>query len=203
MSDGKGAPTPDLTRPKSVRAHDAVLQATRELLQEGGLPAATVDEIARRSGVSKATIYNHWPSRTAVAAEAFGGQMADAIPLPDIGSATGDLTEQARRVAAFYASDAGTVFAQLLAAGTTDPHAGEYFRDFFLVGRREAIRTLWDRARRRGEVRSDVDVETAIDLLFGPLIFRLLSGHAPLDADAAEAIADAALHGLLAQDTAK
>lgn len=184
-------------KPRSARAHEAVLSAASELLAGGGLPAATVDAISARSGVSKATIYKHWPSRTAVAAEAFGVEMATAIPLPDTGSARGDLTEQVRRVSEFYASPAGTVFAQLLAACVTDPEAARFFREFFLAGRRQAIATLWRRALERGEVDAEIDVEVAIDVLFGPLIFRLLSGHAPLNQAEAEAIAAAALHGLL------
>ena len=56
-------PTPNGAR--SARIHRLLLQVTGLLLDEGGLPAATVDAIAERSGVSKATIYNHWPSRTA------------------------------------------------------------------------------------------------------------------------------------------
>ncbi|MFI9384550.1 TetR/AcrR family transcriptional regulator [Kutzneria sp. NPDC052558] len=184
--------------PRSVRAHNDVLAATMALLDEGGLPCATVDAISARSGVSKATIYKHWPNRTAVAAEAFGLRMADAIPLPDNGNARDDLTEQVRRVSAFYAGHSGRVFAQLLAATVADPEAAPYFRQFFLDGRRKAIGVLWDRALARDEVRAEVSVETAIDLLFGPLIFRLLSGHAPLTVAEADAISGAALGGLLA-----
>ncbi|HEY0495960.1 MAG TPA: TetR/AcrR family transcriptional regulator [Kutzneria sp.] len=184
--------------PRSVRAHNDVLAATIALLDEGGLPAATVDAISARSGVSKATIYKHWPNRTAVAAEAFGRRMADAIPLPDNGNARDDLAEQVRRVSAFYAGRHGRVFAQLLAATVADPEAAPFFREFFLDGRRQAVAVLWDRALARGEVKPSVSVETAIDLLFGPLIFRLLSGHAPLTPAEADAIAAAALTGLLA-----
>ncbi|WP_329129137.1 TetR/AcrR family transcriptional regulator [Streptomyces sp. NBC_01476] len=182
---------------RSMRSHDAAIAATRELLAEGGLPAVTVDAIADRSGVSKATLYKHWPSKTAVAAEAFGTQMAEAVPLPDTGTARGDFTEQIVRVSAFYASPAGAVFAQLLAACVGDPEAAPYFRRFFLARRREAIRTLWARALRRGEVDPTVDVETAIDVLFGPLVFRRLSGHQPLTEAGAAAVAHAALDGLL------
>lgn len=184
-------------RPRSVRARKAVLDATNELLAEGGLPVATIDAISARSGVSKATIYKHWPSRTAVAAEAFGQRMSSAVQLPDTGSARGDFTTQVRLVSEFYASQAGTVFAQLLAASVTDAEAAHFFRTFFLAGRRQAIAELWKRSRDRGEVRPDVDVAVAHDILFGPLIFRLLTGHAPLSEEQAEQIADAALHGLL------
>jgi AcrR family transcriptional regulator len=185
-------------RPRSLRARSAVLAATDELLTEGGLPAATIDAISARSGVSKATIYKHWPSRTAVAAEAFGQRMATAVPLPDTGSARGDFAGQVRLVSEFYASPAGTVFAQLLAASVTDPEAAVFFRTFFLAGRRRAIAELWQRALDRGEVDASIDVEVAQDILFGPLIFRLLSGHAPLTEDKADEIAMAALNGLLA-----
>jgi AcrR family transcriptional regulator len=184
-------------RPRSARAHQAVLAATRQLLEEGGLPATTVDAISARSGVSKATIYKHWPSRTAVAAEAFGLQMADAVALPDTGSAVGDFSEHLRRVSAFYASPAGTVFAQLLAACVTDREGAAYFRQFFLHGRRQGMGELWQRALERGEARPDIDVDTAQDILVGPLIFRLMTGHTPLSIERADAVARAALAGLL------
>jgi AcrR family transcriptional regulator len=193
------SPGPDLTRPRSVRAHDAVLVATRELLRKGGLPAATVDAIAARSGVSKATIYKHWPSRTAVAAEAFGNAMAQATPIPDTGSAREDLIAQVRQVSAFYASEEGGVFAQLLAAGVTDPDGARYFRDFFLAGRRESTRIIWQRAVDNGEARPGIDTDTAADLLFGGLIYRLLNGNTPLTQERADAMVHAALDGLLRQ----
>jgi AcrR family transcriptional regulator len=184
-------------RPRSIKVHEAAVDATRALLREGGLPAATIDAIAARSGVSKATLYKHWPSRTAVAAEAFGRDMADAVPLPDTGTTEGDLVEQVRLVSRFYASPEGTVFSQLLAASVTDEGGAAYFRAWFLAGRRMAVTRLWERGVERGDVRADVDVDTATDLLFGPLVFRLMTGHLPLTDDAAEAVARAALHGLL------
>lgn len=184
-------------KPRSIRVHEAALDATRALLREGGLPAATIDAISARSGVSKATLYKHWPSRTAVAAEAFGRDMADAVPLPDTGTTEGDLVEQVRLVSRFYASAEGTVFSQLLAASVTDEGGAAYFRAWFLASRRAAVRTLWERGLARGDVRAEVDVDTATDLLFGPLVFRLMTGHLPLTDDAAEAVARAALHGLL------
>ncbi len=188
------------TKPRSLRVHDAALRAAVDLLAEGGLPAATMDAVVARSGVSKATLYKHWPSRTALAAEAFGRRMADAVPLPDTGSARGDLTEQVRRVSAFCASADGRVYAQLLAACVTDPCAGAYFRRFFLQARREAVAELWRRAARRGETAPGIDADTATDVLFGALVFRLMAGHVALTEPEADRIAAAALRGLLSPD---
>lgn len=191
MSDGK------LGRPRSVKAHQAVLIATAQLLIEGGYPATTVDAISQRSGVSKATIYKHWPSRTAVAAEAFGGQLATTVGTPHTDDPRADLIEQVHRVNSFYASVTGRVFAQLLAACVTDPDGAAYFSEYFLAARRTEIANLWARAGAAGLTRPGVDVDVATDVLFGPLIFRLLTGHADLSDANAAAIATAALDGLL------
>lgn len=190
----------DFVRPtgaRSDRIHQAILVATAELLDEGGFPSATMDAIAARSGASKATLYKHWPSRTAVAAEAFGTTMAEALPLPDTGSTTGDLTEQVVRVSAFYASARGKVFAQLLAACVEDASGAAYFREYFLNGRRAAITELWQRGVERGDADADVAIDDVIDILFGPLIFRRMTGHCALTEEHARRLAATALRGLL------
>jgi AcrR family transcriptional regulator len=182
---------------RSARVHEQVLVATAALLDEGGCAAATVDAISARSGVSKATIYKHWPSRTAIAAKAFGRMMASDTPLPDTGSTVDDLTEMVRRVSAFYASPRGRIFAELVAACVGDPAGAPYFRAYFLAGRRAAITELWDRARERGDVDPDISVDDVIDILFGPLIFRLLTDHLDLTEENATRLAKTALAGLL------
>ena len=185
------------TGARSDRIHQAILVATAELLDEGGFPAATMDAIAARSGASKATLYKHWPSRTAVAAEAFGTMMAEALPLPDTGSTATDLTEQVVRVSAFYASARGEVFAQLLAACVEDTTGAAYFREYFLSGRRAAINELWRRGVDRGEADAGTAIDDVIDILFGPLIFRRMTGHYPLTEEHARQLAATALRGLL------
>ena len=191
---------PHFVRPtgaRSDRIHQSILDATAELLDDGGFPATTMDAIAARSGASKATLYKHWPSRTAVAAEAFGEMMARALPLPDTGETARDLVEQVVRVSAFYASDRGTVFAQLLAACVDDPAGAAYFRRYFLDGRRTAIDTLWQRGLERGDVDADVDIDDVIDILFGPLVFRRLTGHYALTEGHARRLAETAVRALL------
>lgn len=184
-------------RKQSIRARTAVLKATRELLLEGGLKAATVDAISARSGVSKATMYKHWANRTMIAIDAFADYMSESILIPDTGSARGDLTTHLLRVGEFYASPAGAIYAQLLANTVDDLEARALLINRFLEGRRQVVRLLWQRGLDRGEVRRDIEVEVAIDVLSGAMIFRLILGHAPLDLTHMEAIVDAALNGLL------
>jgi AcrR family transcriptional regulator len=185
-------------RPRSEDARRAVLAAAGALLDEGGLPLVTIEAVSARSGVGKPTIYRYWPNRLAVAIDAFADRMAAQVPPADLGDARGDLSEQVRRVAAFYSTHEGTVLTQLLGAAAADPAAAKQLRDGFLVGRWADTTRMWQRAVARGEVRADIPAEVAIDVLFSPIVYRLLVGHAPIDPESAGAIADAVLGGLLA-----
>jgi AcrR family transcriptional regulator len=185
-------------RPRSQEARSAVLEAAGALLEEEGLPAVTIEAVSARSGIGKPTIYRYWPNRLAVAIDAFAARMAGQVSPADLGDARSDLTEQVRRVAAFYATHDGTVLTQLLGATATDPAAAQQLRDRFLADRWAQTTKMWQRAVSRGEVRADIAPEVAIDVLFSPIIYRLLVRHAPIDPESAAAIADAVLGGLLA-----
>ena len=183
-------------RPRSEQSRDAVLRATSELMLEVGLRAMTTDEIARRSGASKATIYKWWPNKYAVAIEAFLTEMFAESPDPDTGSAPEDFRLALRGLMRFYTGPSGRVFAQLVGEAQFDPTVAAELRDRLVGSRRGLVRSIWDRGVARGELRPDTDPEAAIDLVFGPAMYRLVAGHAPLDDAAAETIIDAALRGL-------
>jgi hypothetical protein len=109
----------------------------------------------------------------------------------------GDLTAQIKRVSAFYASPVGSVFAQLLATAMQDPVAAERLSEWLRASRQHGIAQLWDRAIARGEVRADLDPEIAMDIVFGPVMWRLTSGRKPFAPNDADKIVDAVLNGLL------
>ena len=183
-------------RPRSQQARAAVLRATSELMREVGLRAMTTEDIAARSGASKATIYKWWPNKYAVAVEAFLSEMAVESADPDTGSAREDFRRALRGLIHFYTGEYGRAYAQLVGEAQFDPKIGAELRDHLVGARRELVRAIWDRGVARGELRADVDPEVAIDLIFGPAMYRLVAGHAPLDDTAAEAVVDAAIRGL-------
>ena len=183
-------------RPRSQQARAAVLRATSELMCEVGLRAMTTDDIAARSGASKATIYKWWPNKYAVAVEAFLSEMAVESADPDTGSAREDFRLALRGMVHFYTGENGRAYAQLVGEAQFDPKIGAELRDHLVGSRRELVRAIWDRGVARGELRADVDPEVAIDLIFGPAMYRLIAGHAPLDDTAAAAVVDAAIRGL-------
>jgi AcrR family transcriptional regulator len=186
-------------RPRSERSRAAVLRAASELMREVGLRAMTTDEIATRSGTSKATIYKWWPNKYAVAVEAFLSEMSTESADPDTGSAHEDFRLALRGLIHFYASPGGRIFAQLVAEAQFDPEVAVELRDRLVGGRRELVGAIWDRGVARGELAPDVNPEVAIDLVFGPAMYRLVARHAPLDETAADQIVDAAMRGLAAR----
>jgi AcrR family transcriptional regulator len=165
-------------------------------MQEVGLRAMTTELIAARSGASKATIYKWWPNKYSVAVEAFLSEMLADSADPDTGSAHDDLVIVLRGVMHFYTTTSGRVFAQLVGEAQSDPVVQAELRDGLIHSRRRVGRAIWDRGVARGELRADVDPEVAIDVIFGPAMYRLVTGNGPLDAASADAIVDASLSGL-------
>ena len=184
-------------RPVSLESRKAVLTTAAGLLDERGFAGFTIDEVARRSGVSKATIYKHWTGGYEVAVDAYGTIVTDAVPVIDTGDVVADLTGQIRRLAEFYASPRGRVIAQLLAAGTGQERGAALLREKLFAKRRTAKAALIERGKADGQLRPDLDTELAIDLLFGPIVFRLFNGITPLDADGAAALARMALRAIV------
>jgi AcrR family transcriptional regulator len=193
------APARSPGRPRSEQSRIAVLRATSELLHEVGLRAMTTEEISARSGASKATIYKWWPNKYAVAVEAFLSEMMAESPDPDTGSAHEDFRLVIRGLTHFYGGDSGRVFAQLVGEGQCDPLVQAELRAHLVAPRRQLMRTVWERGVARGELRGDVDPDSAIDLLIGPMLYRLLLGEERLSNESADTLVDAVMRGLSAE----
>lgn len=155
----------------------------------------TTEEISHRSGASKATIYKWWPNKYAVAVEAFLTEMMAESPDPDTGSAHEDFRRVIRGLAHFYTGGSGRVFAQLVGEAQSDPLVQAELHTHLTEPRRTLMKAIWARGVARGELRPDLDVDAAIDQLIGPMLYRLLLGHAPLDDATADALVDGAMCG--------
>ncbi len=180
-------------RPRSEAAREAVLRAAWTLLAERPLGTITVAEIARRSRVSKPTIYKWWPTKAALAVEAFFAFTALETPFPQAKSAALRLRRQLESLVAFYGGKAGEIVADIVSQGRTDPDTLEYFREHYLALRRGEARGILEEGIRNGEFAEDLDPEVALDMLYGPVYYRLLFAHAPLDKRFARKLADRAL----------
>ena len=198
MSSDVTAETPQRGRPRSERARKAILEAASELLLARGLSAVSMDAVAERAGVSKATIYRWWPTKETLALDALYTEWAAARPQPrDTGSLRGDLLSLLRPWARLAGSRPyGRVVAALLTEAQTDPVFAAEYRERFVEPRRQQARDIFRRAIERGEIPADTKVEVALDLLYGPLYHRLLHGHAPLNDRFVREVIDMVLDGV-------
>jgi AcrR family transcriptional regulator len=184
-------------RPRSSEADRAILDAAVSLLDERGLAGMSIEEVAARAGVSKATIYRRWPSKGLLALDAFVGQFQSRQPQPDTGSLRGDLRAALGSwVEAVTTTPAGRMLRGLIAEAQHDDSLRTAWRDRVLEPLRVRHRALLDRAIARGEIQADVDQEVVLDLFFGAAQHRLLLGHLPLSEDFINRVVDIILDGI-------
>jgi AcrR family transcriptional regulator len=155
-----------------------------------------MEAVAARAGVGKPTVYRWWPDRHAVAMAALMDEpSAEPAPSPRR-TAIASLREQLRAIARRFATTTGRHVASMIAAAQPESEISKAFRNHFVLARRREGRELLEVAIERGEVKKDVDPEVVLDLLYGPLFFRLLMGHARLDEAFMEDVLDGVLEGI-------
>ncbi|HEX6037737.1 TetR/AcrR family transcriptional regulator [Longimicrobium sp.] len=180
-------------RPRSEEAHTAILTASIDLIRDVGYDAVTMEGIAARAGVGKATVYRRWKSREALVVEAIGRIVA-AVPDPDTGSTRGDLLALMTATLRMYEDPASAaLLSGLVAAMARSAPIADAVRTGFVGIREEAVRRVLRRGMARGDLRQDVDLELALHLLHGPMFYRFLITGGPVDAALATDCVDTVL----------
>jgi AcrR family transcriptional regulator len=151
----------------------------------------SIEEVASRAGVGKATIYRRWASRGALALDAFLTEFRSQQPLPDTGTLHGDLLAALRAwIRSVTRTSAGPTLAGLIAEAQRDPELAAAWRERVIERLRSQHRIMLDRAVERGEISADTDYEVVLDLIFGAAYHRLLQGHQPLTDKFARQVVD-------------
>jgi AcrR family transcriptional regulator len=185
----KVAPRP-AGRPRSEQARRAVLEAAYKLLKVKGFQAVGSHEIANAAGVSSATLYRWWDSKEDILFDACFEHMKPVLAVSGSGSALARLRRYVLYVAEFLASDDGVVMARLFTGIHDDSKLRRMFLERYVMSRRQMQRRFIGEAIASGQLKRRTDPELLIDALNGPLFFRWLQGHAPLDKSFAEGIFD-------------
>jgi AcrR family transcriptional regulator len=186
-------------RPRSETAQTAILAAAITLLLSEGLHAMSMDDVAERAGVSKATIYRWWASKELLALDALSTEWAapKSSRQRDTGNLRGDLLAVLRPwIRQLNEKPYGRVIAGLVAQAQTDDDFAALYRENFVQPRRNAVRPVLLRAIARGEIAPDTDLEVGLDLLYGPIYHRLLHRHAPLNDRFTQQVVDAVIRAV-------
>lgn len=167
-------------RPRSDEAHQAILKAALAEVSKTGFRAMTLDAIATRANVGKMTIYRRWPNKAAVVMDAFLALIGPATEFPDAPTAAESIRRQLHLQVAFFRGKYGKIIKALLGEAQFDRELADAFRDRWIEPRREMVRSVLRRAIAEGDLDPKMDLETAIDLLYGPIYYRLQIGTGPI-----------------------
>ncbi|MDF1845838.1 MAG: TetR/AcrR family transcriptional regulator [Parvibaculaceae bacterium] len=196
MIDRVKSEKPKRGRPRSEAARRAILNAASTLLEEGGISAVTMEAVAARAKVGKPTIYRSWPNARALAMATL--MEADSAPtnVRETASPLADLERQLLKVVDKFATKRGGQVRLMLAAAEQDSEIAKGFRNQVILKSRVEGRDLLTRAIDAGDIRADANIEIALDMIYGPLFYRVLIGHLPLDEAFAKGLLREVLRGL-------
>ncbi len=189
------APSRAPGRPRCPTTHQAILDAANNLLDEIGFTNMSLEGIAARAGVGKATIYRRWSNKASVVMDAFLAATAKEIAFPNTSSAREDIRRQMRSVVKVLNGPRGRTIATLIGVVQSDNELAEAFRTRFVAVRRGEAKAVVQRGIANGEFKPDMDLESVLDCLYGPLYFRLLIGHEKASAKYADQLVDLVLRG--------
>ena len=176
MADESGASLD----PRTVRTRERVLAAMVELVGEIGFGRVTMGGVAARARVARSTLYRHWPDLTELLDDALRSHVLRSID-PDSGDLRGDLLTLLRAAAGFLGDrDLRATFLAMLAEAQLDPALAEMHARAEHARRARLVAVL-ERARQRGELAADVDVEVLLDDLVAPVFHRTMMRGLDLD----------------------
>jgi AcrR family transcriptional regulator len=156
-----------------------ILDATLEVLAEVGYDRLTMDAVAARAKASKATLYRRWTNKVSLVIEALQHAKGPE-EVPDTGSLRGDLQATYCGMGGLVDRDAVATFASVLTAIARDADFAAAFRREVVGPKVAAAHVIWERARQRGEICGDVDLDLLEPALAGIVLHRVfLMGEAP------------------------
>ena len=186
---------------RNAETSRAILQAAAAILQERGYANFTIEEVARRSGASKSTIYRWWSNKMSLLFDCYAGEAETMLEIPNFGNVEQEIICMVRSLWKFWReTPSGQAFRLMIAEAQTDPSAVAEWRNRFLPERRKLLLLVLQRAAERGELRRDIDFETVMDIMFGHCWYRLLTGQIDDDVKVITAMVRSIVQGITRKD---
>ncbi|MGH3262278.1 MAG: TetR/AcrR family transcriptional regulator C-terminal ligand-binding domain-containing protein [Trebonia sp.] len=181
---GRDAPVPGVRAaadPRVVLSRERVLAAALDLLTESGLGELTIDDVSKRSGVAKTTLYRPWPNRAALVFDACLRMDDGDQPPPDTGSLEGDVSAFLKDLAGLLVTERwSSILPSIVDAEEHEPTFADIHST---IQRRHAapLRAALERAVARGEIAPSADLSAVVAALLGPLFYRRWFSREPVD----------------------
>jgi AcrR family transcriptional regulator len=173
MSPGKRSPG----RPRDTALDSLVMDSVLDVIEKEGLRGCSIDQVAAQAGVSKASIYRRWDSKEDLVIDAVAC-LGESVIVPFTHEIRADLIALVTLMASFmHDLPAGSVFPWLVGEVAAGTEIGRHYAEAVIAPRRRVVANLIGEAIDRGDLRSDLDAELAVDMLIGPVLVRKLTGH--------------------------
>ena len=186
-------------RPRDPGVEDAALGAARSLLIEKGFAGCTIAAVAQRAGVGKGTIYLRWPDKESLVVDAIAESLVD-VRCPDTGNVRDDLVALYDDVIAAFDGDRGPLLAAAIAELPRYPKLQALYEERVVVPVVTMLGEVIARGTRRREIRKVRDLTVVSDMLFSPLVIRVMVWQQGIPAGFSEAVVDGLLDGLRPRD---
>jgi len=170
--------------------------------KEKGFADLTIEYVSAEAGVGKATVYRWWPTKAALVADAFASSVTEKLHFEDTGSVYQDMSQQMNQLVKILRSRRGRILSAILGAGQSDRTLIEAFRERFLKPRRVEARATLQRGIVRGELSPNLDLDTMLDALYGPIYMRFLIRHGRLTPEFVDQLCELAFQGKLPREIA-
>jgi AcrR family transcriptional regulator len=191
-------------RPRSAQSHQAILKATIELLAEEGIGSMSIEAVAARAGVGKATIYRRWSSKENLVIDAIHGWRTE-VPIIETGNLREDLIVALRNAFQAFSNNpfSEKLVFRLIGDAKSNPEIFQAFQAKLIAPRIQLFTQMIERAKARGELRQDTDPLIIVSLIFGSLTYPMLlagtGSTSPPSTNLPEQIVDTVLHGIAHQ----
>jgi AcrR family transcriptional regulator len=183
-------------RPRSPKIQQAILKAAADLVLENGFKSLSIDAISARADVGRMTIYRRWPNKAAIIMDAFVARVdPDTLFLP-AKTYMESIRLQMRTMARAFRGKDGALIRALLAEAQFDPELAAALRERWTMPRRRMAIAYFQQGIKEGFLRTDVDPDAVIDVLYAPIYYRLQMGTGPLSDAYVDEIFDHAMKGL-------
>jgi AcrR family transcriptional regulator len=177
------APQAKKGRPRSEKSRKAILKATNSLLLHMSVQELSIEAIAKKAKVGKTTIYRWWPNKTAVVMDALISQPGIQSPLPTPRNNAEAVVMQLDKLIRMLDGNNGETIAQLFSEAQADVKAQNIFAGTFLTPLLDAVEFSVEEGQKSKEFRAAMDTKMAVDILCGPIFFRLMSRPHDLNAE--------------------
>lgn len=186
-------------RPRSETSRKAILDATNRLLLHTSVKDISIEGIAAKAGVGKTTIYRWWPNKVAIVLDALVNQIGKTPPLPTTASRGEAVQRQLERFMRLLKGKNGKILIEAMAEAQSDEQTLTIFYETFMLQHEQVLADLIDAGKASGEFRADMETALAVDMIYGAIVYRLMSGADTLDATFTEKLPREALHILSAK----